>query len=304
MKDEVKVVKAQHVQRTVYSAMGAEFDVQHSAAPTTSSSTVPANPPTGRHARSESSAKDAYSSASPINMRFERLGAASHAGADPSPAHGAAPPAPPAGMHGAPAAPAAPPVPPGPVHLGAAAPPVPPPLPNADAYGMPPAAPPANFDDPTAPMNDGPHISSGIAPPAPPIPVAPAAPPVSAVPAPPPVSLPTPTSAPSTAAAAPPVPAAAGGRGDLLSQIQAGAQLRSVQVQPRAKPADDPRTNLLSQIRDIKGRALRHVEVNKKKEAPQAFGLGATVASILARRAAIQGSDDDTSDESGSDWED
>lgn len=183
-----------------------------------------------------------------------------------------------------------PPPPPGggPPPMMSAAPPPPPPFMGA--------APP-----PPPPM--------GAVPPPPPAPGfgAPPPPPPMGVPAPPPMDIPAAMEAVQEQEEE---EGAMDARSGLLAQIQAGTQLRKVMPQAAAPAKNDARSTLLEQIRDAKNRNLRKVSIQPEKRAPAAaggaapFGLGATVASILARRAAIEGSDDEDDEHDDDEWED
>ena len=106
----------------------------------------------------------------------------------------------------------------------------------------------------------------------------------------------------------PPMAAAGGGGGDdrngLLAAIRGGAAAGLKKAADRGPTqsvsSGDPHNALLSEI--AKGRQLRKVVVEQKApEAPQTMG-GLSVAAILARRAALAGSDEESSDDD--EWDD
>eukprot|EP00043_Microstomoeca_roanoka_P014014 m.138026 g.138026 ORF g.138026 m.138026 type:complete len:566 (+) comp15906_c1_seq1:727-2424(+) len=185
------------------------------------------------------------------------------------------------------------------------APPPPPPMMSRAGPVQPQAAPPP----PPPPM------MNSSAPPPPPPPMmnsnAPPPPPPMATGAPPPPPPPSGNNAP------PPPPM---GRGGLLSQIQQGTSLRSVQVNAERPAPADGRSNLLAAIRG--GANLRRVDESEKKISPLAGGAlhsdnastqstgtaggldglaNALAAAMQMRSRAVHGNSDD---EEESDWDD
>ncbi|XP_072027473.1 actin nucleation-promoting factor WAS-like isoform X3 [Amphiura filiformis] len=221
----------------------------------------------------------------------------------PPPSRGGAPPPPPP-----PARSAAAPPPPPPAHGRSAAPPPP------SRGPAPPPPPPSNRS--AAPP---PPPSRSLPPPPPPAPSRP----IAAAPPPPPPSMgggggpppPPPPPPPSGDFPAPPPPppmggggggppmgggGGGGGRGDLLSQIQRGTKLKSVDPNEEKKPAaNDPRGALLNQIQQ--GVGLKPVSPGEEKDpdAPIPMdGIGMALLSALQKRQhAIQSDDDADSDE-------
>jgi hypothetical protein len=97
-------------------------------------------------------------------------------------------------------------------------------------------------------------------------------------------------------------------RSSLLEQIRSGGQRNLRKVEPVVHERRvSARGGLLEEIRARKGGGLRKVEVQEKKPAAAAAaapGLG-NIMEILARRAAIEGSDDEEEEEEDADaWED
>jgi hypothetical protein len=90
-------------------------------------------------------------------------------------------------------------------------------------------------------------------------------------------------------------------RGDLMSQIQAGRQLKKAAIPEDAPAPSAGRDDLLAAIRGG-GVKLKHREVSDEPKAAPAGGndLASTLAQAMASRRAAQDSDD--SDES--DWDD
>ena len=224
--------------------------------------------------------KSSSPSMSPRRMSSKRQSVASSVGRPTS----APPPPPPGGVspsRQAPAAPPPPPPPPGPGGL---------PPGNAKPVSSPPAAPPSVMvQSPSSPLPSPPSVTpnmpSAVPPPPPPLvgggpPPPPPPPPPTGMPIPPPL-LPT------------GMPAASG----IIGKV--------VQSSPRAPAAqvDDSRNDLLNAIRH--GMNLRKTQQITKEDRKE--HIGNDVASILARRIAVEYSDseDDDSDfTDDGDWSD
>ena len=224
--------------------------------------------------------KSSSPSMSPRRMSSKRQSVASSVGRPTS----APPPPPPGGVspsRQAPAAPPPPPPPPGPGGL---------PPGNAKPVSPPPASPPSVMvQSPSSPLPSPPSVTpnmpSAVPPPPPPLvgggpPPPPPPPPPTGMPIPPP---PLPTG----------MPAASG----IIGKV--------VQSSPRAPAAqvDDSRNDLLNAIRH--GMNLRKTQQITKEERKE--HIGNDVASILARRIAVEYSDseDDDSDfTDDGDWSD
>lgn len=224
--------------------------------------------------------KSSSPSMSPRRMSSKRQSVASSVGRPTS----APPPPPPGGVspsRQAPAAPPPPPPPPGPGGL---------PPGNAKPVSPPPASPPSVMvQSPSSPLPSPPSVTpnmpSAVPPPPPPLvgggpPPPPPPPPPTGMPIPPPL-LPT------------GMPAASG----IIGKV--------VQSSPRAPAAqvDDSRNDLLNAIRH--GMNLRKTQQITKEERKE--HIGNDVASILARRIAVEYSDseDDDSDfTDDGDWSD
>ena len=224
--------------------------------------------------------KSSSPSMSPRRMSSKRQSVASSVGRPTS----APPPPPPGGVspsRQAPAAPPPPPPPPGPGGL---------PPGNAKPVSPPPASPPSVMvQSPSSPLPSPPSVTpnmpSAVPPPPPPLvgggpPPPPPPPPPTGMPIPPPL-LPT------------GIPAASG----IIGKV--------VQSSPRAPAAqvDDSRNDLLNAIRH--GMNLRKTQQITKEERKE--HIGNDVASILARRIAVEYSDseDDDSDfTDDGDWSD
>ena len=224
--------------------------------------------------------KSSSPSMSPRRMSSKRQSVASSVGRPTS----APPPPPPGGVspsRQAPAAPPPPPPPPGPGGL---------PPGNAKSVSPPPASPPSVMvQSPSSPLPSPPSVTpnmpSAVPPPPPPLvgggpPPPPPPPPPTGMPIPPPL-LPT------------GIPAASG----IIGKV--------VQSSPRAPAAqvDDSRNDLLNAIRH--GMNLRKTQQITKEERKE--HIGNDVASILARRIAVEYSDseDDDSDfTDDGDWSD
>ncbi|MGI2299527.1 WH2 domain-containing protein [Candidatus Cardinium hertigii] len=86
-------------------------------------------------------------------------------------------------------------------------------------------------------------------------------------------------------------------RSDLLEAIRGGVDLRKVSEKERSKQPQDPRSELLEEIQ--RGVHLRKVE-KKPEEKPLNTKEHSDVASILARRVAVELSDSDSGTESES----
>jgi len=277
-KQKMARVAVEQVQVKTYSAMGAEFapeerKTRQQRAPAPVSGTTSSAPPP------QPAAQASY--APPVPAPPPSAG--SQPPPVPPPARGGPPPPPMSGS----SAPAPPPP------MGSRAPP--PPV----GHGAPPVPPPVSASGPPAPPVPAPPPVQMGGPPAPAVGSVPAPPPVgSGAPAPPPVSSGPP--APAVQAA----PAAAGPpRGGLLSQIQAGTQLKKVAAAPKPA-ANSGRNNLLDQIRNAKNTKLRHVSKEEKEKKNTVAGAGGllgelTVQMMLQRRQAVEMSDDD----SDSGWE-
>lgn len=162
------------------------------------------------------------------------------------------------------------------VHRPTGAPP-PPPMPGSPStpQGRPVGVPPP------------PPMPAGVpAPPPPPPPPMPGAGPRPAnVPAPPPVGA-QPVQSPSSMS---------------LSTSDSTSSVASEQLPPAVSPAVDSRSDLLAAIRQ--GMALKRTQVQEKKKVKEDTNGGMDVASILARRIAVEYSSSEES-ETGSEWED
>eukprot|EP00112_Aurelia_sp_Birch-Aquarium-sp1_P021558 Seg584.1 transcript_id=Seg584.1/GoldUCD/mRNA.D3Y31 product="Wiskott-Aldrich syndrome protein family member 2" protein_id=Seg584.1/GoldUCD/D3Y31 len=251
-------------------------------------------------------ASPAHSSMSKRNSSASSIGRPSSVPPPPpvvSPSKGPAPPPPPPVMGvGQPVAPPPPPPPPGQVSHGGGNtfPPPPPPTITQGVTGPPPP-PPVGIGGTTAPPPPPPPPISG--PPAPPPPLAPgmAAPP----------GVPPP---PSGGVAPPPPPTTGSGLGgpDSLTSalLQQGKRLapasdRALNPPPDDQGDEDDRNDLLNAIR--KGMQLKKAQERKLNEKKQDEKQGMDVASILARRIAMELSDsedDDDDDYSSDDWND
>ncbi|PAV61536.1 hypothetical protein WR25_09859 [Diploscapter pachys] len=222
------------------------------------------------------------------------------------------------------------PAPPPPPSRGASAqhhgnaparPPPPPPITNNDRFrtggGM------TNSGTPARPLPQVPQYTdasrpSGIPPPPPPPPsgqptgfVPPAPPP------PPPMNIaagapPAPPPPPSDISS---LPAPQPGRGNLLAEIQAGKQLKSVAKNGNngsgsAPSAGSAHGNVMEQIR--KGAQLKHIdtqaEQEKRKSTTQMGGIAGALAAALEMRRQNMGiddsSDEDESDDNKGEWSD
>ncbi|CAI2351248.1 unnamed protein product [Caenorhabditis sp. 36 PRJEB53466] len=237
------------------------------------------------------------------------------------------PSAAPVGSHSYSSSPAAPP-PPTRVEshgLAPARPPPPPPsnnrgyapsrpLPQAPSYPNTPEARPHAVPPPPPPpppASAPAPISSSAPPPPPPPPPLPSGglPPVGAG-APPPPPPPPPSGGPSAVLAS--LPTAQNGRSNLLAEIQAGKQLRSVQ-QEAPKPAD-ARGDVMAQIRQ--GAQLKHVDAAAEQERRKSTtggvagmgGLAGALAKALEERRLNMGiddtSDEDEDDDEKNEWSD
>lgn len=220
----------------------------------------------------------------------------------PSPA---APP-PPARVESHGLAPARPPPPP-PTNTRGAAPSRP--LPQAPSYGTPDtrphAVPPPPPPPPPAMSGMAPISSSAPPPPPPPPPMS--LPPVGAG-APPPPPPPPPPSAggPSVLASLPP---AQNGRSNLLAEIQAGKQLKSVQQSATtdSPKSGDARGDVMAQIRQ--GAQLKHVDAAAEQERRKSAtggaagmgGLAGALAKALEERRMNMGIDDSSDEEEDED---
>lgn len=190
------------------------------------------------------------------------------------PAQSPPPPPPPPGVMGgmaggAPPAPPPPPAPPGPG--GYSAPPPPPPPGGAP---IPPPPPPVGgMGAPPPPPPPPPGMMGGMAPPPPPAP---------------------------SAGGAPPPPPSSGGAGPVQANALQAVVLRK--APPPVEPIADAQSDLLSAIR--KGMNLKKGVVMDKGPV-KSSNAGNDVASILARRIAVEMSDsDDDDDDDDSDWSD
>ena len=223
--------------------------------------------------------KSSSPSMSPRRMSTKRQSMASSVGRPTS----APPPPPPGGVSPSRQAPAAPPPPPPPGSGGL-------PPGSAKPVSPPPAPPPSVMvQSPSSPLPSPPSVTpnmpSAVPPPPPPLvgggpPPPPPPPPPSGMPGPPP---PPPTGMPAT--------------GGIIGKV--------VQSSPRASaaPVDDSRNDLLNAIRH--GMNLRKTQQITKEERKE--HIGNDVASILARRIAVEYSDseDDDSDfTDDGDWSD
>lgn len=169
-------------------------------------------------------------------------------------------------------------------------PPPPPPLPGQNSKPMsPPPPPPPSIQSPVSqfpppPPYEVPSPADALLPPPPPPP--------------PPTVGPPPPPPPGVMPPAPPTPT--GGAGGVVT----GNLLQSVALRsaPAPEPVVDPRNDLLSAIRH--GMNLRQTQQVTKEERKE-IGMGNDVASILARRIAVEFSDSDDSDFSDDgDWSD
>lgn len=198
------------------------------------------------------------------------------------------------------------------------APPPPPPPPSFDGYGAPPPPPVPYSNIPSVPTPPPTGIDYSMAPPIPPplvnIPAPPPVvianipppPPIFAVPVPPPVPTENSSHIASTAdtssshhssASISSAPATG-----FLAEIQAGANLRRVEPTAKVERRGSARGGLLDEIRNRNYR-LKKVEVQQTKAAAPAAASGlASIMDILSRRAAIEGSDDEESDDDN--WDD
>ncbi|CAJ0602492.1 unnamed protein product [Cylicocyclus nassatus] len=206
--------------------------------------------------------------------------------------------------------------------------PVPPPPPNRTAShqsSTPPARPPPPPPSVTSsrpfgrPLPQVPNNDLGrpaaVPPPPPPPAFSSSAPPP---PPPPPPSLNAISLSSGPAPPPPPPPPAAtpdSGRGNLLAEIQAGKQLRSVGSQNAEKPNNkaDARDNVMAQIRQ--GAQLKHVDTTAEQEKrrsestlPEIGGLAGALARALEERrmnmALDDSSEEEESDEKNDDWSD
>jgi len=213
---------------------------------------------------------------------------------------GLAPPPPSRGPptnRGAPPRNAAPPPPP-PSHRAPparSAPPPPPPSSRGPQRGAPPPPPQTSAPPPPPP-------SSRNAPPPPP-PVGSPAPPPPPPPPPPPAGPVAPPPPPMSGG--PPPPPVGGPRGGLLDQIHKGKALNKVEVNQHHEEEEGGRGDLLSAIR--KGAQLKTVSADDRQSSsgPELEGMAGALAKALAARSThIQDSDDDDDEEEDFDDED
>lgn len=210
----------------------------------------------------------------------------------------------------------APPPPPGGSPIRHPGSPPPPPPPMAGGQGMsprpmspPPPPPVSNSPLPPPPEFMGTPSSTPVPPPPPPPPVTggavpppPPPPSVGGGPPPPPpppvIGGPPPPPPPSAGGLPPPPPSAAAGgfSANILQSVKLSAP------KPAPEPEPDSRDGLLAAIRT--GMNLRKTQHETKQEKKEA-NMGNDVASILARRIAVEFSDsEDDSDYSDDDWSD
>ncbi|CAD6197505.1 unnamed protein product [Caenorhabditis auriculariae] len=214
----------------------------------------------------------------------------------------------------------------GPAAFSTPAPSAPPAPPRVESHGIaparPPPPPPGRDRAPSRPL---PHVPStptlesrpaNVPPPPPPpppalgqsVPAPPPPPPISdAAPPPPP---PPPSSTMPTITAT--LPTAQPGRGNLLAEIQAGKQLRSVKTDQSSDSSAGGRDDVMAQIRQ--GAQLRHIdaaaEQEKRRSTNAAVGMGGlagALAKALEERRMNMGIDDSSDDpdsEEKNEWSD
>uniref|UniRef100_A0A1I7UEG0 CRIB domain-containing protein n=1 Tax=Caenorhabditis tropicalis TaxID=1561998 RepID=A0A1I7UEG0_9PELO len=180
------------------------------------------------------------------------------------------------------------------------------PLPQAPSYGAPEnrphAVPPP---PPPPPPTSGMAPISSSAPPPPPPPPPMAMPPVG-VGAPPPPPPPPPSGGNGTSVLAS-LPPAQNGRSNLLAEIQAGKQLKSVQQTTDSPKAGDARGDVMAQIRQ--GAQLKHVDAAAEQERRKSTasgtagmgGLAGALAKALEERRMNMGIDDSSEDDEDED---
>lgn len=273
---------AQAVTQKVFSAMGSEFADLPQARPAVQTSSMPAEPraDAGGDSHATAGGDDDDELKAPISWQ-QRPSLSLIAGQTLGGSVMAPPPPPPPPAFDGYGAPPPPPVP-----YGIPAVPTPPPSTGMD-YSMPPPVPQPLVNIPAPP----PVVIANIPPP----------PPIFATPIPPPVPTDSSSGDSSAAAAASSytAPAATG----FLAEIQAGANLRRVEPTAKVERRGSARGGLLDEIRNRNYR-LKKVEVQQAKPAATAAAPGglASIMDILSRRAAIEGSDDEESDDG--DWDD
>ncbi|EGT50425.1 hypothetical protein CAEBREN_30369 [Caenorhabditis brenneri] len=180
------------------------------------------------------------------------------------------------------------------------------PLPQAPNYGTPDTRPHAvPPPPPPPPPTSGMAPISSSAPPPPPPPPPMAMPAVGAGAPPPPPPPPPPGGNGNSVLAS--LPPAQNGRSNLLAEIQAGKQLRSVQQATDSPKAGDARGDVMAQIRQ--GAQLKHVDAAAEQERRKSAtagpagmgGLAGALAKALEERRMNMGIDDSSEDDEDED---